>query len=185
MIIPELTDNRIRLRSIGRSDIPELAKHANERLIARFMPSIAHPYTQDHARRWVNRVARMARNDTAYHWGVEPVSRPGTIGMVGLKNVNARDRNGELEYWLGKTYRGQGYASAAMALLLHFAFCDLRLHRVYAVVLAPNTASIRLLERHGFVREGVMREAFHGHRQWLDVYGYGLLATDYRSAGSK
>jgi RimJ/RimL family protein N-acetyltransferase len=129
----------------------------------------------------VNCTLRSARNDTAYQWGIELLSREGIIGMMGLKNLNHVDRNGELECWLGRTYRGQNYASEAMQLLLRFAFHDLRLHRVYAIVIASNLSSIKLLEKHRFVREAVWREASRRDNRWHDVYCHGLLAKEAKS----
>jgi ribosomal-protein-alanine N-acetyltransferase len=180
MLLPNLIGAHIHLRSLKRSDIAALAKQANDPSIARFMPSLPHPYTSEHARRWVNCVQRAARNDAAYQWGIELVSRHGIIGMMGLKNLNLADRNGELEYWLGQRYRGRSYASEAMKLLLKFAFNDLHLHRIYAIVVSSNLASVRLLEQHGLVREAVWRDASWIDNRWHNVYGYGLLETEFK-----
>jgi [ribosomal protein S5]-alanine N-acetyltransferase len=178
MLLPQLNGNHISLRALKRSDIPALAKQANDRSISKFMPSIHFPYTAEDARLWVNASLRMARNDSAYQLGVELLSRKDIIGMMGIKNINRVDRNGELEYWLGRGYRGRSYASEAMRLMLRFAFHDLRLHRVYAIVVALNKPSIMLLERYGFVREAVWREATWIDNRWHDVYCYGLLETE-------
>ena len=178
MLLPRLNGTKICLRPFKRSDIPALTRQANDRTISKFIPSINYPYTGESARRWVNCTLRMARNDSACQLGIELVSRKGIIGMMGLKNLNQLDRNGELEYWLGRNYRGKSFASEAMKLMLGFAFHELRLHRVYAIVVATNNPSIKLLERHGFLREAVWRDAARMNNQWNDVYSYGLLETE-------
>lgn len=178
MILPRLAGTRVSLRPLKRSDIPELARQANDRAISKFVPPIHYPYTADDARRWVNRTLRLARSDSACLLGIELVSRQNIIGMMGLKNLNPIDRNGELECWLGRRYRSKSYASEAMRLMLRCAFDDLGLHRVYAIVAAPNIPSVRLLERHGFVREAVWRDASWMDNRWNDVYSYGLLETE-------
>jgi [ribosomal protein S5]-alanine N-acetyltransferase len=178
MLLPHLTGTQISLRPLKRSDITALKRQANDRTISKFMPSIQFPYTAENARRWVNRTLRSARTDSAYQLGIELLSRKDFIGMMGIKNINRVDRNGELEYWLGRSYRGRSYASQAMRLMLRFAFNELNLHRVYAIVAALNTPSIKLLERHGFLREAVWRDATWINNGWHDVYCYGLLETE-------
>jgi ribosomal-protein-alanine N-acetyltransferase len=178
MVLPQLTGNHICLRQLKRTDIPALECEANDQTISRFIPVIHFPYTAEHARRWVNRTWRLARNDSAYQFGIEQLSKKTIIGMMGLKNINPFDRNGELEYWLGCSYRGRSYASEAMRLMLRFAFCDIHLHRVYAIVVDLNMPSIRLLERYGFAREAVWRDASWMDNSWHDVYCYGLLETE-------
>ncbi len=178
MLLPHLAGTQIALRPLKRSDITALKKQANDRTISKFIPSIQYPYTAEHARRWVNSTLRLARNDSACQLGIELVAEKGIIGMMGLKNINKIDRNGELEYWVGRAYRGHGYVSEALKLMLRFAFNNLHLHRVYAIVAALNIPSIKLLERHGFSRDAVWRDASWINGGWHDVYSYGLLETE-------
>jgi [ribosomal protein S5]-alanine N-acetyltransferase len=178
MLLPTLIGTRLCLRPLKRSDTPELKRQANDRTISRFIPSIPFPYTTDNARRWVNCSLRLARNDSACQLGIELTSEVGIIGMMGIKNINRVDRNGELEYWIGREYRGRSYTSEAMKLMLRFAFNDLRLHRVYAIVVSSNIPSVKLLERFKFKREAVWRDASRINKSWHDVYSYGLLESE-------
>lgn len=175
MLLPHLSSDRISLRPLRRSDIPTLQSQANDKSISKSIPSIDYPYTMEHARRWVNCTRRLARQNTACHLGIERPIVKGLVGIIGIKNLNGADRNGELECWLGREFRGQSYASEAVRLMLNLAFNDLQLHRLYAIVAAWNGPSIKLLERHGFVREAIWREATWSDNRWHDVYGYGML----------
>ena len=125
MLLPHLTGTQIALRPLKRFDITALKRQPNDQTISKIIPSIQYPYTAEHARRWVNSTWRLARNDSACQLGIELVAGKGIIGMMGLKNLNRVDRNGELEYWLGRDFRGRSYASEAMRLMLRFAFNDL------------------------------------------------------------
>lgn len=175
MQLPHLSSDLISLRPLTRADIPALRSQANDEAISKSIPSIDYPYTMEHARRWVNCTRRLARKDLACHLGIELVEAKGIIGVMGLKNLNRVDRNGEVECWLGRDFRGCSYATEALKLMLIFAFNDLHLHRVYAIVAAWNGPSVRLLERHSFVREAVWRQATWADNRWHDVYGYGML----------
>ncbi len=179
MPIPTLQGKLITLRKLRRSDADSIQRHANNRDIARFLPRLPFPYTLQEARKWIALTPRLAREDTAYNFGIEDVESNQIVGMIGLRNINRQDRNAEVGYWVGKAFQNRGYAGEALRLVLKFAFRKLRLARVYAVVHQKNVGSVRLLDRIGFVREGVWRKASFINRRWYDVYAYGILKEEY------
>jgi RimJ/RimL family protein N-acetyltransferase len=181
MSIPSLHGKLITLRKLRRSDAAPIQRHANNRDIARFLPRLPSPYTMDEARKWITTTSRLARQGKAYNFGIEDGESGEIVGMIGLRNVNRHDRNAEIGYWVGKSFQRRGYAGEALRLILRFALGELRLVRVYAVVHQQNIGSIRLLEKIGFVREGVWRKASLMSRRWSDVYTYGILKEEYSS----
>jgi RimJ/RimL family protein N-acetyltransferase len=181
MRLPIIKGHMVNLRPVRRMDIEAIAHLANDAKVAQFLPSLPHPYSIDDARRWINIAQRSARQDRAYHFTIELPATSEFIGAIGIKNLNATDQNGEIGYWLGRKYWQRGYSTEAVSLSLKFAFEELRLWRVYAVVLAANGASARLLERSGFQREGVWRQASRLRGKWWDVYAYGMLREEYVS----
>lgn len=103
--------------------------------------------------------------------------RGALIGAVGLV-VSTKDRHGELGYWLGARHRGEGYATEAARALVRWAFRRWKLRRVFAQVLAGNKASVRVLEKIGFLREGVRRKHIRKGGRWYDAHQFGLLRED-------
>jgi RimJ/RimL family protein N-acetyltransferase len=86
----------------------------------------------------------------------------------------------ELGWCLDPAYAGRGYATEAVAALLRLCFDDLGLRRVTAGCFAANEASWRLMERLGMRREiHAVRESLHRSGEWLDGYGYALLADEW------
>ena len=83
-----------------------------------------------------------------------------------------------LGYWIGEPYAGQGLMSGAVRAVTGFAFTSLRLHRIEASCLPHNEASMLLLERLGFTREGYARAYLRINGVWQDHLLYGLLETD-------
>jgi len=75
---------------------------------------------------------------------------------------------GSLGYWMGQPFARQGYMTAAVRAVVPFAFATLRLHRLEAACIPSNTASIRLLEKTGFLREGYAREYLCINGIWQD-----------------
>jgi RimJ/RimL family protein N-acetyltransferase len=99
------------------------------------------------------------------------------IGAVGLV-VSTKDQHGELGYWLGARHRDNGYATEAARALVRLAFRRWKLRRVFAQVLGGNTASVRVLEKIGFLREGVRRKHIRKGGRWYDAHQFGLLRED-------
>lgn len=128
-------------------------------------------------RRRLRRYAREMREDRAYPFFVFRESDGELLGGATLSNV----RRGvamacSLGYWMGAPHAGKGYMSAAVPLLLGFAFADLGLHRVEAACLPTNAASRRLLEKAGFEREGYARRYLRIAGDWQDHLLFARLA---------
>ncbi len=86
----------------------------------------------------------------------------------------------ELGWCLDPAHHGSGYATEAVGELLRVCFADLSLRRVTASCFADNTASWRLMERLQLRHEQhTVRESLHRNGQWLDAYGYALLAEEW------
>ncbi|MEO1200500.1 MAG: GNAT family protein [Pseudomonadota bacterium] len=85
-----------------------------------------------------------------------------------------------LGYWVGERHARKGVMSRAVPLALNFAFDHLRLNRVEAACLPFNAASIALLEKSGFHREGYARRYLCINGEWQDHLLYGLVHDDPR-----
>jgi ribosomal-protein-alanine N-acetyltransferase len=88
----------------------------------------------------------------------------GTCGFNAL--IVERGRRGEIAYDLSVPWQGRGVMSQIMPVLIDFGFGRLALHRLEALVTPGNAPSCRLLERHGFAREGVLA----GYGFWKGRY---------------
>lgn len=101
------------------------------------------------------------------------------VGRISYFNVNARNQSAEIGYLIGPEFRGKGYASEALGLLVRYLFEELKMNRVHAQTGAFNTSSIALLEKHGFKLEARLRQ----HHRIGDVFHddliYGMLASEY------
>lgn len=108
---------------------------------------IPHPYPDHGAEEFLKIVDQQRHDGTGYAFAIED---SGTlVGVCGLHEIDG-DTAGELGYWIGRPYWGRGYASFGVKMLLEFAFHNLRLRQVRAVVLQQNPASRRVLEKNGF-----------------------------------
>jgi ribosomal-protein-alanine N-acetyltransferase len=91
------------------------------------------------------------------------------VGGLTLANIRRGcAQAGSLGYWMGAPYARRGYMTAAVAAIIPFAFATLKLHRIEAACIPGNIASIRLLEKTGFQREGFARQYLCIDGVWQD-----------------
>ena len=101
------------------------------------------------------------------------------LGGVTLGNIRyGVARSGHIGYWIGEKYAGQGYMVDALDLLARHAFRTMRLHRIEAACIPDNRRSIRVLEKAGFTREGLLRSYLKINGGWQDHYLYALIDED-------
>ena len=100
-------------------------------------------------------------------------------GWITLAVLSWEHALAEIGYALSERYEGRGVMGDALALVLPELFLGAGLERLEARCSVENTASQRLLERLGFVREGLLRSYFELHGQRIDNYLYSLLRADY------
>lgn len=102
------------------------------------------------------------------------------IGFVALHSIEWNNRAGLLSIGIGEAeYRGKGYGSDALRLIVRYAFDELNLERVGLDVISNNEAAIRAYERAGFRHEGAMRRAVLRDGVWHDRIIMGLLRAEW------
>jgi RimJ/RimL family protein N-acetyltransferase len=105
------------------------------------------------------------------------------IGKALIEYVDWANGNGYIRFGIGESEsRGKGYGSQAMKMLLRYAFGELNLFRVTAVVPAYNECAIHLFQKFGFVEEVCRRKALHRDGEFWDILGLGLLNAEWREA---
>lgn len=101
------------------------------------------------------------------------------IGGITLGNIRyGVAQSGHIGYWIGERYAGRGFMVDAVRLVVRHAFDTLRLHRIEAACIPDNGRSVRVLEKAGFRREGLLRSYLRINGEWHDHYLYALIADD-------
>ena len=162
----------VKLREWRRGDEDELVAIADNPNVARFLrDGFPSPYTYNDATDWIFLNETM---DPRSYFAIVLDER--IAGGIGLTPFDA-ERAGvaEIGYWIGEPYWGRGIATAAARGLTAFGFERLALRRIEAPIYAPNKASMRVLEKCGYVCEGIMRDAVIKNGQLLDAHLYARL----------
>jgi ribosomal-protein-alanine N-acetyltransferase len=101
------------------------------------------------------------------------------MGGITLGNIrHGVAQCGQIGYRIGERYAGKGFMLEALTLVTAHAFETLKLHRVEAACIPDNTRSVRVLEKAGFKREGLLRSYLRINGSWHDHYLYARIADD-------
>lgn len=167
----ELECGPCRIRSWRDGDEGSLSLHANNRKIwLNLRDRFPHPYTHADAEWWIQHV-RELKPETSFAIDVDGEA----VGGISLMLHDDVERcSAEVGYWLGEGYWGRGIATAALRGLTEYAFKEFSLTRVYALPYARNAASIKVLEKVGYICEGVMRRSAIKDGEILDQLMYAM-----------
>ena len=113
-------------------------------------------------------------------WGMIDKATNRLIGTAGLNQLNKGSRRAEIGCELHPSYWGKGYASEAVKEILDYSFSTLGLFRIGAVTYPDNHASIILLEKLGFRKEGTLRGYLHQRGQSHDALVFSLLQPEWK-----
>ncbi|MGD9617472.1 MAG: GNAT family N-acetyltransferase [Alphaproteobacteria bacterium] len=129
----------------------------------------------------LSRYAEDWRTDQGYNFFIFRNEDEALTGGVGLSNVRRGvAETASLGYWMGEPFARQRHMTAALPLVLDFAFSRLRLHRVEAACLPSNVPSRALLLRTGFRQEGYARAYLLIDGKWQDHLLFAILREDWR-----
>ncbi|MGV3642467.1 MAG: GNAT family N-acetyltransferase [Adhaeribacter sp.] len=177
------------LRPYQEADAPafyQLIRDNEDRLAPAFPGRIRLTQSLDECRRLLLQFKSDWLLGQVYAFGIWEKASQAYIGDISLKNFDRSVPKAEIGYYLGRQVEGRGYGTQMLGALLHFAFRDLNLNKVFLRSATDNPRSYALAERCGFRREGLMHQDFRDHNQHLiDIYYYGLTKSDYLEGDRK
>lgn len=176
---PELHSARLLLRPFVPDDARGVQRLAGDRAIADTTLNIPHPYEDGLAEEWIALHGALFEEGTSVIFAILLQEAARLIGAISFV-LDRRVKSGELGYWIGKPYWGQGYATEAAARVLQYGFDTLQLNRVSARHLVRNPASGRVMQNIGMQYEGTLRQAVVKWDRYEDLNVYGLLRDEWQ-----
>jgi len=172
-----LVTARLVLGPHREDDLERLNRWENDAELVAMMSDEILPWPLDSTRRELERW--MTPKDTDARFAVRLADSGEYVGFVHLGEIERPMGRCKLGYLIGeKALWNRGYATEAVREVVVHAFGALALHRVQAGAYATNPASIRVLEKLGFRREGVLRSHVRRGDAWIDEILFGLLSSD-------
>ena len=164
---------KVTIRPLVMSDLSDMVREANDQGVSAFLRDrFPYPYTEADGRSYLEFCEQADPQMTLQYAILVDGKFAGTIGVE--KESDVYRLNGELGYWLGRSYWGQGIATKAVELMLDEAFAKLDIIRIHAEVFEPNKASIQVLEKNGFVKEGHFHSSIIKYGQIIDSLVYAI-----------
>ena len=176
---PTLFTPRLRLRPFEDADGNDLFALLSDAHILRYWD--APPWSNlGRAEQFISACREMADGGTGMRLAAERVSNGAFIGWCSLSRWNPSHRRASLGYCFDDAVWDHGYATEAASGVLQWAYDNLDLNRVQAETDTRNVASSRVLEKLGFVREGLLREDCVVNEEVSDSWVYGLIRREWR-----
>ncbi len=177
-MLPRLSAPRVVLRWLTDDDSADLFTIYSDVRVTRYW-SRPPMCSAEEARQLVREIHELQQLGRLLEWGVARQDNDRIIGTCTLAQLDPQNRRAEIGYALGSAHWNQGLMSEAVATLLDYAFGTLALHRIEADTDPRNSASLRLLEKLGFQKEGYFRERWIVGDEIQDAVMFGLLAPEW------
>jgi len=178
--LPDLPADRVRLRWLTDADAGDIFAIFSEPDVTRYWSSPAFSDLSQ-ARELIRHIHACFEDRSLIEWGIEDRETGRVIGTCTLADLDTSNRRAEVGFALARPWWGRGIAFEAVTAVLDFGFSALELHRVEADADPRNAASIRLLERLGFVREGTLRERWIVAGELQDTAFFGILRREWEA----
>ena len=177
---PPLSDGAIALRPWTDGDVPAVADACRDPEIAHWIDDVPAPYTRADARAYVATARRGWKDGSLWAFAVTDVATGELLGSCGIGWQDRPQGVAEIGYWVRSGTRRRGVATRAVRLASRWAFDECGVQRLQLRADVRNDASLRVAERAGFHREGVLRSIRYSHRQRrrVDFAIYSLLPGD-------
>ena len=176
---PTLETDRLILRPLNSADAPSIQEKVSVRAIADTTISIPHPYPNGEAERYITRQLDASEAGYAITFGLERKSHSGICGILEVREIEQEHAQAELSFWVAADLWGQGYMSEALKPVIAFGFNHLSLNRLYAYHMLRNPGSGKVLQKNGFVQEGVLRQRVRKWGVFEDVALWAMLRKDW------
>lgn len=170
--MPILQENDILLRPLSDSDKYELARLANNKKIwDNVRDYFPFPYTESHAE---NFIMLLKSENPEVTFAIEYQRKlAGVIGLVPQNDVYRK--TAEIGYWIGEQFWGKGIATAATKLITQYGLYELDFARLHTGVFEYNIASMKVLEKCGYKKDGIFEKAVFKNKKLWDEHRYSKI----------
>lgn len=178
---PVIETERLRLREVTPQDVNALLKHFGNPEVVKFI-DMQPIRTIEQANEWLKWMGGFFAAHDGLRWGVVRKLDEQFIGSAGIHRWNREANYAEIGFDIASPYWNQGYATEVAHAIVRFGWQYMKLNRVEADVVQGNVASVRVLEKLSFRKEGTLRQRLLKGGKYYDVNLYGLLRSEYYKA---
>jgi RimJ/RimL family protein N-acetyltransferase len=177
-LLSDFETPRLKLRPLSRADAKDMYEIYSDQETMRYWSNQPVPDISA-ARALIDADIRLAAAGNAAFWAVQLKDSAKVIGKCTLMDYSEQNQRAEIGYILNRRYWRMGYMIEAVTGLIEHAFNILDLHRIEADTDDNNAASLAMLEKLGFQKEGFFRERWRVYNRWQNSIMLGLLRSDW------
>ncbi|MED1300725.1 GNAT family N-acetyltransferase [[Bacillus thuringiensis] serovar konkukian] len=170
---------RLILRSLQLYDALVIEKLAGDYDVAKTTLSIPNPYPKGSAKDFITHMLQAETDKKVVIFSILAKNTKKLIGVINF-NLNHIHKRGELAYWIGKPYWGNGFGTEAAKALLHYGFNELHLNKIFAAAFTNNPGSWRIMEKIGMKHEGTFNQHVVKSGEPMDITYYGISLDEYK-----
>ncbi|RUL47433.1 MULTISPECIES: GNAT family N-acetyltransferase [Lysinibacillus] len=175
---PVLETKRLVLRQVTQEDAASVFSYLSDEDVMKYYG--LEPFTSiNNALNEISWYESIRDNKTGMRWGITLKEQGIVVGSCGFHNKVAQHFRTEIGFELSKEQWGKGIASEAVEAIIRYGYEQMNFQRIEALIEPPNQASQKLVEKLGFVREGLLRNYEFTRGKFDDLYMYSLLKQDF------
>ena len=176
---PLIDTERLLLRQVDKTDVNEIFFLRSDEKIMKYLDK-APARDLDDAYKYIQMISDLEKNNLDVTWAITLKGNTKLLGTICFWNIQKEHYRAELGYVLHPEYWRKGFMQEALTVVLKYGFNVMKLHSVEAHVNPNNIASIKLLEKNGFIREAYFKEDYFYDGKFLDTAVYSLLTSEHK-----
>ncbi|MFB9080901.1 GNAT family N-acetyltransferase [Flavobacterium procerum] len=171
---PVIETERLILDRVTDSDVEEVFLLRSNPETMKYIPR---PLVKNHegALEHIKMINDKIEENICINWGIRLKGNPKLLGIIGFYRMQPENYRSEIGYMLNPDFHGKGIITEAVKKLIKFGFEELKLHSIEAVIDPENSASEKVLQKCGFVKEAHFKESDFWEGKFLDKVIYSLL----------
>ena len=167
---------KIVLRALEDKDNEMLFSIINDPSMEYLLGGWSFPISKENQKSWFD---SLNYNDKELRCAVEILENGETIGVVMLTGIDYKNGNAEIHIkLLNNEYRKKGFGTEAIMCLVKYAFNELRLHTIYAMISEHNITSKKLFEKCGFAMEGLLKDRLYKKGKYINILSYSVVKSE-------
>lgn len=166
--LPTLETERLRLEKLSKKHTDDMYEYASDGNVTEFLTWEPHS-DRNATKEWIRNAGRMYRRGKYCDWALVLRENGKMIGTVGITSFDFKNNRAEIGYALSPRFRGRGYMTEAVKLLISYCFETLGVQRVEARFIKENICSRALAERCGMTFEGTEKDGILIGKYYRDI----------------
>ncbi len=101
------------------------------------------------------------------------------VGRIGVYKIDHQNKIGEIGYWIGEEFQGNGTVTKSCEALINYCFSELKLNRIEIRCGTENQKSKTIPNRINFIQEGIIRQGEFLHDHYIDLILFSMMKEDW------